>query len=166
MWCFVINDPNMKAHPGFKTSQKVFTQLIEADLLNKLTITELVTETIKREIKEDCNEKIEKILQYERNHQYPEVADICKIISSDTRLVVMEPEIIHMLENGEKVSSIQLIKNSVQIWASKKTELGLQPINGYQEIYRWFDDGYDPDFLGYMKAILNPELMKLKELIV
>ena len=109
MWCFVINDPNMKAHPGFKTSQKVFTQLIEADLLNKLTITELVTETIKREIKEDCNEKIEKILQYERNHQYPEVADICKIISSDTRLVVMEPEIIHMLENGEKVSSIQLI---------------------------------------------------------
>lgn len=166
MWCFVINDPNMKTHPGFKTSQKVFTQLIEAELLNKLTITELVTETIKREIKEDRNEKIEKILQYERNHQYPEVADICKIISSDTRLVVMEPEIIHMLENGEKVSSIQLIKNSVQIWASKKTELGLQPINGHQEIYRWFDNGYDPYFLGYMKAILNPELMKLKELIV
>lgn len=166
MWCFVINDPNMKAHPGFKTSQKVFTQLIEADLLNKLTITELVTEAIKREIKEDFNEKIEKILQYEKSHQYPEVADICKIISSDTRLVVMEPEIIHMLENGEKVSSIQLIKNSVQIWASKKTELGLQPINGYQEIYRWFDNGYDPSFLGYMKAILNPELMKLKELIV
>lgn len=166
MWCFVINDPNMKAHPGFKTSQKVFTQLIEADFLKKMTITELVTEAIKREIKEDFNEKIEKILQYERNHQYPDVADICKIISSDTRLVVMEPEIIHMLENGEKVNSIQLIKNSVQIWASKKTELGLQPINGYKEIYRWFDNGYDPYFLGYMKAILNPEFMKLKELIV
>ncbi len=166
MWCFIINDPNLKTHPGFKTSQKIFKQLIEADLLNKLTITELVTETIKRELKEDRSEKIDKILIYERNHKYPEVADICKIISSDTRLVVMEPEIIRMLENGEKVSSIQLIKNSVQIWASKKAELGLQSIDGYQEIYRWFDNGYDPFFLGYMKAILNPDLMKMKELII
>lgn len=166
MWCIIINDPELKTHPGFKTSQKVFKQLIEADLLNKLTITELVTETIKRELKEDRDEKAELILKYERNHEYPEVADICKIIASDTRLVVIEPDIIRMLENGEKVSPVQLIKNSVQVWSSKKAELGLQPIKGHEELYRWFEDGYDPEFLGYMKAILKPELMKMKELIV
>jgi len=166
MWCFIIEDINLKMHPGFKTSQKVFSQLIEEGLINKLSITDLVTETIKRELKEDYNEKIEKILGYERTHMYPEVADICKIISSDTRLVVMDQEIIRMLESGEKVSSIQLLKNSVQIWASKKDELGLQSISGYKEIYRWFEDGYDSNFLGYMKAILNPDLMKMKELII
>jgi CRISPR-associated endonuclease/helicase Cas3 len=166
MWCFIINDPELKTHPGFKTSQKVFKQLIEADLLNKLTITELVTETIKRELKEDRDEKAELILKYERNHEYPEVADICKIIASDTRLVVMDPITIRMLEEGERVSPVQLIKNSVQIWSSKKTELGLHPIKGHEELYRWFENGYDSEFLGYMKAILNPELMRMKELIV
>ncbi|MHB1406381.1 MAG: CRISPR-associated endonuclease Cas3'', partial [Desulfitobacteriaceae bacterium] len=88
MWCFVINDPNIKIHPGFKTSQKIFRQLIECNLMNKLAITELVTETIKRELKEDRNEKIEEIQKHERNYEYPKVAKMCKIIDSDTKLVV------------------------------------------------------------------------------
>ena len=56
----------MKTHPGFKTSQKIFKQFIEGDLLNKLNITELVTETIKRELKDDSDEKVELILKHER----------------------------------------------------------------------------------------------------
>ncbi len=166
MWCFTVNDPNLKTHPGFKTSQKVFRQMIEDNLINELNITELVTETLKRELKEDRSEKIEKILKYERSHEYPDVAEICKIIDSDTRLVVMDPEIIRMLENGDKISSIQLIKNSVQVWAQKIDQLGLAPVGGYQEIYRWFDNGYDPEFLGYMKAILELDLIGNTQVLI
>jgi CRISPR-associated endonuclease/helicase Cas3 len=166
MWCFSINDPNIKIHPGFKTSQKVFKQLLESNLFDKLTITELITETMMRELKEDYNEKTETIQKCERNHQYPEVADTCKIINSDTRLVVMDPKVVKMLENGIKISSIQLIKNSVQIWATKINELGLVPIYGCQEMYRWFDNGYDPEFLGYMKAILEYDLFKKMEVLI
>lgn len=166
MWCFKINDPRIKNHPGFKTSQKIFTKLIESELINKLTITELVTETINGELKEDYDEKIEKIQKHERNHDYPEVAKMCKIIDSDTSLVVMDSDIIRMLENNEKVSSIQLIKNSVQIWATKINELNLLPIKGHEEIFKWPDDGYDPDFLGYMKAILNNELTNTRIMII
>lgn len=166
MWCFSINDSNLKTHPGFRTSQKIFRQLIESNLMDRLTITELVTETIMRELKEDYSEKTQRIQEYERTYQYPEVADICKIIDSDTRLVVIDSEIIKMLESGNKVSSVQLIKNSVQIWATKISELGLVPINGHKEIYRWFDDGYDPEFLGYMKTILNFDSLKNQVLIL
>ena len=166
MWCFVINDSNIKTHPGFKTSQKIFRQLIECNLLDKLTITELVTETLKRELKEDRNEKIEKIQKYERNHEYPEVATICKIIESDTRLVVMNPDTTRMLENGEKVSSIQLIKNSVQIWATKIKELNLVPIRGHDEIFKWPANEYDPEFLGYMRTVLHYEATKTEVLII
>lgn len=166
MWCFSINDLNFKPHPGFKTSQKIFKQLIENGLIDRLSITELITETMKREIKEEYNEKIEKIMEYERNHQYPEVANICRIIDSDTRLVVMNPEIIKMLENSEKISSVQLIKNSVQIRASKINELYLRPIKGYDEIFRWVENGYDSEFLGYTKALLDSDLFKNSQILI
>lgn len=166
MWCFSIDDPKLKTHPGFKTSQKVFRQLIDEDLLNELTITDLVTETINRELKEGYDEKIEIIQEHERNHKYPEVAKMCTIIDSDTRLVLIDPETIRILENGGKVSSIQLIKNSVQIWAKKIDELRLVQIRGYNEIYQWPADGYDSEFLGYMKMILSNEATKYDVLIV
>lgn len=166
MWCFTINSPHIKLHPGFKTSQKVFTQLIESNLINKLPITELVTEAIKRELKEDWDEKVEKIIKCESNHEYPEVAKLCKIIDTDTRLVVMDSDLITILENGEKISSIQLIKNSVQIWATKIDEFRLLPIKGYEEIYKWPNDGYDPEFLGYMKEVLNNKEMLTNALII
>jgi CRISPR-associated endonuclease/helicase Cas3 len=165
MWGFVLNDPNLNSHPGFKTSQKVFRQLIKLNLINKLSITELVTETIRRELKEDYSEKTEKIQEYERNHEYPEVAEMCKIIDSDTRLVVINPDITRKLENGEKVNSIDLIKNSVQIWAPKINDLRLKPVNGYNEIFKWPEDGYDPKFLGYMKMVLDFEATKKDVLI-
>lgn len=166
MWCFMINDSNIKHHPGFKTSQKIFKQLIECDLIGKLSITELITEAIKRELKEDYDEKIERIQKYERNHEYPEVASMCKVIDADTKLVVMNTDIINLLENGEKISSIQLIKNSVQIWMSKVNELNLLPIKGYEDIFKWYDGGYDSKFLGYMKAILFNDSIKNQVLIL
>lgn len=167
MWCFSINDPNIKAHPGFKTSQKIFRQFIESNMIGRLTITELITETIRRELKDDDGEKIEKIKKYEKNQQYPEVADICKLIDSDTRLVVIDPRTIKMLENGEKVSSNQLIMNSVQIWSNKINELSLSHINGHCELYRWYEDGYDSEFLGYMKgALAMDSIMKSEVLLI
>lgn len=165
MWCFVLSDPNLSNHPGFKTSQKVFKQLIELNLINELSITELVTETFRRELKEDYIEKTDKIQESERNHEYPEVAEMCKIIDSDTRLVVINTDIIRKLENGERVKTIDLIRNSVQIWAHKINDLRLNPVNGYNEIFKWPEDGYDPEFLGYMKMILDFEATKKDVLI-
>ncbi len=164
MWCFILEDPKIKLHPRFKTSQKVFRQIIEEGLINKLSITELVTETIRRELKEKYDDKIDKIQMYEKAHDYPKVADNCKIIDSDTRLVVMNQEIIEMLENGKKINSRELVKNSVQIWSDKISKLELKLINEQREIYRWFDGGYDAKFLGYMKYIL--EIEEIKELDV
>mgnify|MGYP001026379287 CR=1 FL=1 len=166
MWCFNLEDPNIKQHPGFKISQKVFKQIIEDGLIKKLTITELVTETIKRELKEDCNDKGDRIQVYEKTHQYPKVAEECKIINTDTRLVVIGKEILEMLENGKKISSSDLIKNSVQIWADQISKLGLDLIKGHREIYCWFKDGYDPEFLGYMKYLLETEGKKKSDMEV
>jgi CRISPR/Cas system-associated endonuclease/helicase Cas3 len=106
LWCFSLEDPNIKAHPGFKTSQKVFKQIIEDDLINNLTITELITETIERELKEDCNDKSDTIQGYENAHEYPKVADECKIINSDTRLVIIEMKYLRCLKTGRKLAQM------------------------------------------------------------
>jgi hypothetical protein len=71
-----------------------------------------------------------------------------------------------MLENGQKISSNELVKNSVQVWADKISKLGLKCINGHEEIYRWFDNGYDPEFLGYMKYVLEVEEINKLDLII
>ncbi len=80
-------------------------------------------------------------------------------------MVVINPDITRKLENGEKVNSIDLIKNSVQIWAPKINDLRLKPVNGYNEIFKWPEDGYDPKFLGYMKMVLDFEATKKDVLI-
>lgn len=155
MWCFVINNPQLTNNPDFKISQKVFRQLIVEKLPDRLPITELVTEAMKRELKEnDYRENRENIKKFERLGNYPEVARLCKVIDSKTKLAIVNPELIGMLENGKRVNPLQLIKNSVHIREDMVCKLNLPTIRGYENVYKMPDNSYDPMFLGYMSELI------------
>jgi hypothetical protein len=52
------------------------------------------------------------------------------------------------------VSFQELLRGSVQLWATKIGKLGLTALPGRGEVYAWNQD-YDPDFLGYMAGVLK-----------
>lgn len=83
---------------------------------------------------------------------YPAVAEMCRVIRSDMRLVVVDQEVAGRIRAGIPVSNNELIQSSVQMYPSKATNLGLSPLwANSQEIFALPDGwSYDPDRFGYM----------------
>jgi len=157
---FRVSDPMMCDNPQLKTSQNVLKNLFEDKYFEVKDPTEIVTEAMRRELMSDFGDFEEKslgIIKHELVNDYPEVAQLCKVIDADTRLVVIAPEIAEALKRYEKVASMELIRNSVQIRFfkinSKQFSNFCIPIDGHREIYEWHGE-YDDKFLGYMKAII------------
>ena len=157
---FRVNDPLMNNNPQIVTSMNVLKTLFDEKYFETKAPTEIVTEAMRRELMSDFGkfERIaSEIIKQEQVNDYPEVAKLCKVIDSDTRLVVVKNEIIEALRRYEKVNSLELICNSVQIRFfkinSKQFSSFCVPVNNHQEIYSW-QGKYDGKFLGYMEAII------------
>ena len=157
---FRVNDSLMNNNPQIVTSMNVLKTLFDEKYFETKTSTEIVTEAMRRELMSDFGkfERIaSEIIKQEQVNDYPEVAKLCKVIDSDTRLVVVKNEIIEALRRYEKVNSLELICNSVQIRFfkinSKQFSSFCVPVNNHQEIYSW-QGKYDGKFLGYMEAII------------
>lgn len=93
--------------------------------------------------------------------EYPSVSNECRVIDADTRTVIIDKSLAETVQKGNKVSRIELMNYSVQIWASKIDRLALRSLthgrrSSDSEIYVWPYD-YDADFLGYMKGVLKLE---------
>ena len=153
IWDFRIIDPLLNHHPAFDTSRLVLKRMFEEQLIQNLSPTEAVTEAMRREIMSDYNETAETIKECEQKCDYPQVAKLYRVIDADTRIVVIDKDIIAALEKWEKVSTLDLLRNSVQLWAQKIKSLSLESIKGHEELYKWTAP-YDPDFLGFMAGVL------------
>lgn len=157
---FRVNDPLMKNNPQLVTSRNVLKTLFEEKYFETKNPTEIVTEAMRRELMSDFGdfEKMSlEIIKHENTNDYPEVAKLCKVIDTDTRLVVITTDIIEALKRYEKVDQVELIRNSVQIRffkiSTKQFNSFCVPINNNGEIYSWLGK-YDGRFLGYMEAIV------------
>jgi len=82
-----------------------------------------------------------------------------KLIDSDTRLVVIDQELVRRIENWEQVSWREIQSNSVQLWAYRIQDLALEPIRDHDGLFQWGDNEYS-DFLGCMAGILKNEQFK------
>lgn len=152
---FRVRDPLLNKHPAFEVTRNVVEQMFEDGVMNQLSSAELATESVHRELRKvDVNEKIRQIRDAESEQEYEKVARLCRIIDADTRLVVVTPSIIQRLCNREKVRSIELLRNSIQLWSTKIAKLGLEPLKGHEEIYSLGSYAYDPDLLGCMSSLL------------
>jgi CRISPR-associated endonuclease/helicase Cas3 len=122
---------------------------------------ELATCAMRREWTFGAEDKARQLINYEDGMEYPSVSTECRVIDTDTRVVIIDKSLAEAVRKGEKISTSELMRYSVQIWANKIDKLALQPVTHRSRssdsgMYVWQYE-YDPDFLGYMAGVLNQE---------
>lgn len=168
VWDFRVRDDLLNKHPGFDISRRVLDQMFKESLVKTLSPSDLAKEAMRREVTARGEEKMQEICKYENDMEYPKVAELCRVIDSDTRLVVIDPELVETLRRGNKVDYKQLLLHSVQIWSYKVLQFPIKPVfshstvqNDANTLYAW-TAAYDPDFLGYMAGVI-PVLEGLRD---
>ncbi|WP_425396494.1 hypothetical protein [Aeoliella sp.] len=125
--------------------------------LNKRPSAKVVTEAMRRELMEKGGLGHRKLVKAESEHDYPAAQEAGRVITSDTRLVVVDAQLKADLVEGKPIGFRRLLSGSVQLWAERIEELGLAQIEGRIELFKWSDgkEDYDADFDGIMAGILR-----------
>jgi CRISPR-associated endonuclease/helicase Cas3 len=155
VWDFIVNDPLLNLHPDFRHTREVVEDIFRKGMWDR-DLTELMTYALEEEFKRQSGEqRIADLFRREAVGSYPGVAELTRLISSDTRLVVVDRRLIAAITAGERVDHRELMEHSVQLWSSRIRKLALNPIGfGNDELYAW-GYKYDPKFLGIMAGVLT-----------
>jgi CRISPR-associated endonuclease/helicase Cas3 len=160
VWDFFLRDDQFRNNPAVSSSRRAL-DYFTLDELNRMHPFELATIGMKREWTSGAEEKARQLIEHENGMEYPSVSEDSRVIGTDTRTVIIDSSLAAAIRNGEKVSKVEIMQYSVQIWASKIEKLALEPVtrdrySSDSDIYFWSYE-YDPDFLGYMKGVLKLE---------
>jgi CRISPR-associated endonuclease/helicase Cas3 len=153
---FALADENITQHPAAAVSAEVLLELMAKDRLNGANPADLVTEAMREEMRRLPLSDHKILLDAEAERNYPAVAQLGRVIAADTRIVVVDPRLKRRLEKRLPVHFRGLLRGSVQLWATRIDKLGLKPVEGREELYFW-NDRYDPDFLGIMAGVLRSD---------
>jgi CRISPR-associated endonuclease/helicase Cas3 len=160
VWDIILEDDRFRSNSALTIPRRALDGFSVSEL-NEMHPSELATCAMRREWTFGAENKAKELIKYEKKMEYPSVSKMCRVIDTDTRIVIIDKFIAESIRNGEKVSKIELMNYSVQIWANKIGKLGLSLINQGEHysdlgIYEWPYD-YEHDFLGYMKGVLKLE---------
>jgi CRISPR-associated endonuclease/helicase Cas3 len=160
VWDILLRDDRFRDNPAVKISRRAL-DYFTVDELNCMDSAKLATCAMQREWTSGAEEKASQLIKNEERMEYPSVSKECRVIDTDTRTVIIDECLAKAVRNGEKVSRVDLMRYSVQIWADKIHNLRLEPLihrgsSSDSGIYVW-QYAYDPDFLGYMKGVLKLE---------
>ncbi|MBI1821684.1 MAG: DEAD/DEAH box helicase [Nitrospirae bacterium] len=153
VWDFqIIPDALLRLHPKFRTAARVLGELFEEGKV----APEFCMEALKREIRWD-NTISDELLRAEsagdaRNADFPKVAELFKVIDSNTVTVVVASKLQEQLRQGKWCGKDELQKHSVQIWGWRVEDLRLEEFMRSPRVYGW-QLPYD-SFLGYMAGLL------------
>ncbi|MBU0507667.1 CRISPR-associated protein, partial [bacterium] len=158
VWDLLLRDDQFRSNPSVSISRRGL-DYFTLDELNMMHPSELATIAMKREWTSGAEDKARQLIELEEGMEYPSVSKQSRVIDTDTRMVIIDESLAKAIRKGEKVSRMAIIKNSVQIWASKINKLALEPVIRHGQssdsgMYFWTYD-YDPEFLGYMKGVLK-----------
>ncbi len=153
VWDLLLRDDQFRSNSAVEVARNAVGRFSE-DELNRLPPADLATQAMRREWTAGAGDKARHLVKAEREMEYPEVANRCRVIEADTVTVVIDPGVAQAVRRHKKVSKLELLHYSVQIWARKIKELGLEPIGRADDLYEWIHP-YDPDFLGYMAGVLQ-----------
>ena len=148
----------LNVHPQFKSSRKVL-----ADLLAKYgehLAPQHCTEALRREVNSgfgEAEDMTRQIFNAEESEDYPQAAQYCRIITADTRTLLVSQELIRRFRTKDLKqfpSAREVMRYSVQVWPNKLKELPHTCQLGYGgELLGIQPSCYDC-FLGYMKGFL------------
>jgi len=153
VWDLLLSDEHFKSNPAVDVARRALSRFSE-DEINCLPSAALATLAMRREWTGGAEKRASKLVKAEMGMEYPEVSKLCRVIEADTVTVVIAPDLAEAIRKHKKVSKIELLRYSVQIWAKKIEQLALDPIGRKGDLYAWKHD-YDPDFLGYMAGVLQ-----------
>lgn len=154
VWDFVAVDPELSLHPNFNHSRDVVEEVFTKAMWEKDT-TELMSYALEQEFKRQSGEaKIAELEEKEKLCSYPLVADLTRLIDADTRLVVIDRDLVNLMRSGKPIPKRDLLARSVQLWSSKIEKFALSSIDFDREIFSW-DYDYDSRFTGVMAGILK-----------
>jgi hypothetical protein len=154
---FALCDKNISQHPAAKSSADIVREFFESGVIHRETSTELVTRAMREEMDRCGGLGPDMLRAAEEARDYPEVKKLGKVIDADTRLVVVDSRLKKRLREGKRVGYRMLLRGSVQMWTSKLSGFALESLhlkNQGSEIYFW-DNEYEPNFLGYMAGVLK-----------
>ena len=158
VWDLLLRDDQFRSNPAVLISRRGL-DYFTLDEINMMHPSELATIAMKREWTSGADEKARQLINLEKGMEYPSVSKQSQVIDADTRTVIIDNSLDETIRKGEKVSRLEIMRYSVQIWASKITKLALEPVIRNRQssdlgMYFWTYD-YDPEFLGYMKGVLK-----------
>lgn len=142
-------------HQAMRVPASVLATMFQRDRVTP----DACTEALKRETGEQGNsEKIKALFQLELSKEFLAVTEDFKVIASDTVTVLMPGPLLDAIKKGARVDWKALQSHSVQIWATRKLDFGLSPIEAVPGLFEW-TLSYD-DFIGYMAGALDVERVK------
>ena len=147
-------------NPSMKRSSDALRVLFEAGFVSPDSPTDLrgiCLRAMQHEFSPRLQNDALDIVRAETMMDYPKVAELCRVIDSDTRLVLVDRGLLEPIRRGIKVPQSDLIGHSVQLYAKKISDFGFELVlESSQELYvlpeAW---DYDPDCFGYMAGWLN-----------
>ncbi len=99
---FILSDKGVTRHPDAEISADILLDFLEKDLLNIKSPADLVTESMRLEL-QNCSQCYSSdLLKAEQARDFPEVEKLGKVISADTRFVVIDPKLQEALQKKEK----------------------------------------------------------------
>jgi CRISPR/Cas system-associated endonuclease/helicase Cas3 len=116
VWTFcLVENELFNQNPELNAAQNVLKYYIENNILIS---PELSTESIQREIREKgVSNVFKELLNAEIHNKFPFVEEKFKVINSDTRLVLVDVDIIKKIKKCEKITWQEIQKKSVQIYS-------------------------------------------------
>jgi len=167
VWDFRTEGGLLTQNPMLQLPRQIVQRLFETNQMNTLSPGELAKQAMLSELTEKGKTDAESLIKAENQKDYPTVSRLCRVINTDTRLVVVSKSLAERIRNRTRVNSQELLRLSVQMW-TQKIEKGVLPIEllrgkaGEADALYYWTAEYDPSFLGYMAGAL-PMLETVQE---
>ena len=155
---FLLDDTDVTEHPSARESAPIVGMMLENGELNALSPSDAASKAMQRELNRQGGLSQNLLANAEANKEYPEVELLGRVIPTETRIVVVDDQLIEKLNRREKLSFRQLLGGSVQLWSHSIKKLGMESFPHIPELYYW-RDAYDGHFLGIMAGLLQQKIV-------
>lgn len=118
---------------------------------------------MKMEFKVGTQMKALEPVQSEKNMDYPKVAELCRVIKSNTKTVLVDRDLAAKVRLRIPVPTLEIVRHSVQVYPHKITNLGFEPvIAGNEDLFELPESwAYDPECYGYMAEWLAVQKFRI-----
>lgn len=144
-------DSALNVNPGLDDSSRVLQGLLAE---GHPVSAGLCTEALRRELRLNpgADSELSHLVKAENRLDFPEVEKHFKVIAADTRMVVVDSDLVARLESFQPIDWRDLQRHSVQLWSTNLDKLRIPKIANHPGLYKWTLE-YS-SFIGCMEGIL------------